>query len=405
MNAPTALEDRIRRGLRDAAAAIPPADPQPQPRHRPQPSGRPRWTFRLAAGAAAMAAVVAAVVFVAGGDDEQTGEVEVGTPDEATPQQQEPPAIEHPVPGQAVVVGTELRTYDAAGAQTGTVDLAPLTDVQGISSDLTGGWVACGMSDRPPAAPSGDAGSGQTTTTVPSGGADPSGSWNDGEIVLESEERIEVPASESFRWFPADGEPVELPWGGLLCMADSVQVVDTPDGPTALYTSMSTGEMVGFGLGAVVLSTGEPREVALPAGVDPNGFYRWSATSNRIALYSVESGLVVFDWTTGQTVATPAIDLGDASDIKLSHDGTSIAAITGDDIAGPSDLVVYDLNTGAERFRETFPTLSLEGAQLAYDGTVVAVGSFYDQPDYPPVTVIDITTGARHTVDAHGLLP
>jgi hypothetical protein len=157
-------------------------------------------------------------------------------------------------------------------------------------------------------------------------------------------------------------------------------------------------------LGAVVLATGEHREIALPADVDPNDFYRWAATSNRVVLHGTESGLVVFDWTTGETVPTAAIDPGDPSDVALSNDGTSMAVIVGD-VARPSDLVIYDLATGAERFRETFPTLATEGAQLSYDGTVVAVGNFYDDVVYPPVTVIDLTTGARHNIDVYGVLP
>jgi hypothetical protein len=390
MNAPTALEDRLRRGLHAAADALPPASPQPR-RGRPRAS-RKRWVAGGIATAAAVAAVVGAVV-VGGRQGEQPSvELEATTPQEGTtadspasPGSPDPvvAATNGMVPGQAVVVGNELRTYGPDGGQTGTLSLAPLDDVQAASSDLAGGWVACGMTSV--AAADAAATSGTTTTTVPAD--EPVGGISDPLI-----------------WYPADRAPIALEEASPVCMASAVRVVDTPEGPTAVYSAFGSA---GFSFRAVVLATGEDRELSIP--LDPTGFYASSASPGRIIVHSDEHGLQLFDLTTGEDLPVAAIDLaspGHVSDIALSPDAASLAVIVGE-VAGPSDLVVYDLATGAELYRETFPLLATEGAELSYDGTKVAVGNYYDGHDdvvYPPVTVIDLATGARHTIDVYGLV-
>lgn len=397
MNAATELEDRIRRGLHAAAEALPPP-PQARPSATPQNGAhtRMRWITATVAGAAAVAAVVAAVV-VAGRDGERGSDVELESPSSPrTPDEpdepDEPDAPEVPeiqsaangmVPGQAVIVGNMLNTYDPAGALVRTVPLAPLENVQSASSDLTGGWVACGMvsaastESRPPG--ESPTSTGAADDTVPGGFSDP------------------------LIWFPQGREPVEL-GSGAMCMADSVRVVDSPEGPTAFYLAWGSDGSIGNNWRAVVLATGQDRELDLP--VDPEGFYRWSTSPGRIIVHSDESGFQLFDISTGESLPVAPIELSGPSDVALAPDATSVAVIVGE-VDGASDLVVYDLATGAERYRETFPDLATEGAQLSYDGTTVAVGNYYEGYDdvvYPPVTIINLATGARHTVDAHGLV-
>ncbi|MGH9213961.1 MAG: YncE family protein [Acidimicrobiales bacterium] len=376
MNAPTQLEDRLRHGLQAAASALPPAEavrgrPGQHQAHPP----RKRWVVVAVSGAAAAAVVVAAVFVANRGEDQpdvrldpvepanipgETGQPEPpgegGDAEEPPAQDTEVEAANGMVPGQAVIVDTELRTYGPDGSQTGTVSLADLGDVQAASSDLAGGWVACGLLD--------------------------------GALV----------------WYPVDGESVTLESTSPMCVADAVRVVDSAEGPTAIYAAMGPGGMMESSFHAVVLATGEDRELALP--IDPQGFYSWSAATGRIALHSDEAGLQVFDLATGESLPVAAIDVGGpASDLVLSPDGTSVALLTGDIVSDATDLVVYDAATGAERYRESF-AMSLEGAQLSYDGTTVAVGNYYDGHDdvvYPPVTVFDVATPeTRHTIDVHG---
>lgn len=372
MNAPTLLEDRLRHGLQAAAAALPPAEEvraRPRPAAHPGPF-RPRWMV-AALGSAAAAAVVAGAVVVAGDGDGQPDvrSDPVGTPgtggQTTEPAPDGPPDLEvtgpanGQVPGQAVVVGDELRTYGPDGAQTGAMSLAPLEQVQAASSDLAGGWVACGMSG---------------------------------------------PAGGQLVWFPQGGEPTPLEGTSVTCMADAVKVIDAPEGPTAVYLGVGPGGSIGSHYAAVVLATGEIRQLTLP--VDPMGFYSWAATTGKAAFYSDATGFQLFDLATGEALPAAAIDPGGpVDDLVLSPDGATVALLTGDIVSPATDLVVYDVATGAELHREAF-AMSLEGAELSYDGTTVAVGNYYDAGDvpYPPVTVIDLSTQARHTIDAHGLV-
>jgi hypothetical protein len=188
-------------------------------------------------------------------------------------------------------------------------------------------------------------------------------------------------------------------------MASSVHVVDSPQGPTAVYTTMTAGnETPGAGpaspmeLRAVVLATGEERRLELPSSgaID---IPRWSVTTERFLNHD-STGLHVYDLATGEELPVPPITLDRTSDVVLAGDGSSMAAITGSP-SGPSEVVVYDLTTGAERFREQLD-MPTEGAELSYDGSTLAYGNYYEGNG--PVTVIDLASGARHTLDAHGLV-
>jgi hypothetical protein len=378
MNAPTQLEDRLRRGLQAAADALPEASLAPslpggdgRPARRDDRANRP-W-MPLVAAVAVVAAATAAFVAVNQPDDSgNDSEVEVATPGEGAQAPHEVRPANGRVPGQAVVVegadGTsDLNTYGPDGAPTGTVDLAPLEDVQVAGSDLQGGWVACGSIYGGP-----DTGEGTPRTDF----------------------------TDQIMWFPAGSEPVVLETRPeSFCIADSMQVVDAPEGPTVVYLAQPYD--AGIALHAIVLATGEQREV--PLRVEATNDSRWAASTGLVVATVDDGPLQLFDLVSGDSLPIAAIDVPRASDIVLSPDATSVALIV--DPTGelePAEVVVYDLATGAERFRETFQ-MNLEGAQLSYDGTTLAVGNWSD--DYGgTTTVIDLASGARHTIDSHGLV-
>lgn len=397
------LEDRLRRGLQAAGEALPAAahEPpvvgegaRPRPSHRAAgrrgarsragggrrrpahraPSGRGRWGATMAAVGVAAAAVVAVVGVVAtrdGGDGTRGGPAVRSAPERQTTTTTAPPHEPGPAngdrPGEAVIRDDVLHAYDDQSRETGTVDLAPLDNIQAASSDLDGGWVVCGDLPVAPAEESG----------LPAG-------------------------ATSFRttlmWFPRDRDPVELQQTSLtMCMADSVQVVDSPEGPTAVYDAFGGGAPVPEGWHAVVLATGADRALDVAPG---GGFRRWAAATDRLAVHVDETGLRLHDLATGAEVPIAPIDIESPSDLSLAPDGTSLAVITGD-VSGPTELVVHDLATGEERFRESM-SMPAEGAQLSYDGERVAFGNWYEGNG--PVTVVDLATGARHTIDTHGLV-
>jgi hypothetical protein len=412
MNAPTPLlEQRLRRGLSAAADAVPPVELTRGGRAGRGPSGRgPRRRWLVVAVGSAAAVVAGALVAAHGGDGGPRDVVTETDTDVAQPGQdtEVAPANGH-VPGQAVVVGDELRTYGPDGAQTGAVSLAPLEDVQAVSSDLTGGWVGCGLTTPP--ADSGGQASDTSFGEDPGTGATPSG--EDPGTERAAREASAMPGegtgagADSLLWFPADGEPTPLTSTSTFCSADAVQVVDAPEGPTAIYDSFrpvdpedpdqATGE-----LHAVVLSTGEDR----PLGIDfEPGDAMWAVSTGRLLVQDT-GGVRLLDIATGDELPLGDVTIDrSSSDLVLSPDATSAAWLTGDPMQDATDLVVVDLATGAERYRETFP-MSLEGAQLSYDGTTVAVGNFYeghDAVEYPPVTVFDLADPqARRTIDVHG---
>jgi hypothetical protein len=411
----TDLEERLRRGLGAAGEALPPAAHEPPV--APGPPGPPgsdggsgrrshAWHRRVLGAAAlvmAGALATAGVVAARGNGDEQPV-VRSGAETTERPTTTEPHVVRPTngmVPGQAVVVGSELRTYGTDGTQTGTVDLSRFTNVQSASSDLDGGWVVCGsreLSDSEVAEIQReiDAEVRRQRDQAP----DETPTPPDGEAVPELEADLESmrPAThtDELVWFPAGGDPVVLDEAAM-CVADSVHVVDSADGPIAVVGGLDAGDGGPmFGVRAIVLATGEERELPFPGS---NDLLRWSVTTDRLVTAGPD-GFHLYDLATGDELPMAAIDAGDPSDIVLAPDGASVAVIIGG-ASGPTDVSVYDVATGAQRFTEHL-AMAAEGAQLSYDGTTLAYGNYYD--DYGPFTVVDLASGARHTIDAHGVV-
>jgi hypothetical protein len=446
MTPPTPLEDRLRRGLHAAADALPeaPFDPPVPDGARPSRAGRSttrRWVPRAAA-VAAIALGAGALVTIADpdqGNDGSGADVSTATPGQAPARPRSPNGR---VPGRAVLVNpddplngtSEIRTYGPDGTATGTVDLAPVSFVQAAASDLDGGWVICGeipWGENPPPELPGD------TWEDVMEALDEARTWGDAMVATPADEvppeatttttaaptsivTAPVPAETpeavasdpafsptqtAAVWFPADSEPVVLE-GGLGgipggCMADSMQVVDSPEGPIML-----TPKLIGMeaGMKAVVLESGQIRE--LPLRVPLTGAVpRWSVTAGRGVITTADGGVRLVDLASGADLPVAPIDVSGASDVAISQDGASVAVLYDPSGSGleSSEVVVYDLATGAERFRET-GAMGLEGAQLSYDGTTLAYGGHDGNGVDVPVTVVDLATGARHTLDAHGLL-
>jgi hypothetical protein len=299
------------------------------------------------------------------------------------------------VPGGAVVVGNQLRTYGADGTQTGTMELARFTDVRSASSDLDGGWVVCGRHPLTPA--EAEQARREAREQV-------------AEIPEEEQARIEAEAGvrlseldgptarDELVWYPAGREPVVVDESAL-CADDSVHVVDSADGPIAVVGTMDLGDPAGgmrYTARAIVLATGQERELPFPGS---SQLVRWSVTSDRL-LTAGPDGFGLYDMATGGELPMAAIDAGAPSDVVLAPDGASVAVISGA-ASGPTDVSVYEVATGEQRFTERLP-MGAEGAELSYDGTTLAYGNYYDR--YGPFTVVDLASGARHTIEAHGVL-
>jgi hypothetical protein len=203
-------------------------------------------------------------------------------------------------------------------------------------------------------------------------------------------------------WYPAGGEPQELTIDGHapVCSENSVQVVDSADGPMVLIGGLSLGgpQAGDVRLDGIVLATGEARDLPVPhmTGLPS----QWSATTGRVLTYVDGGSLQLFDLDSGEALPIAAIDPGAISDMALAHDGKSAAVMVGS-IDGPDEVVVYDLATGAVTFRRSFE-MSIEGDSMTYDGTTVAVGSYYNENG--PITVVDLATGAEHTVASGGVV-
>ena len=210
-----------------------------------------------------------------------------------------------------------------------------------------------------------------------------------------------APQSNAYRYRPGE-KPAPLSVS-VLCVADSLGVTEVGGTDVLVYVSPAT-----FSLQRLDLATG----AATALSIDMTSQLPGSASvgGGRLATFG-DDGLALWDLATGDPVAVGPVDLpvraADAtsglftSNLVLSPDGTTLAALVGDSSAA-SDVVVVDLASGGEIFRRTVST-SMEGANLSYDGTTVAVGNFYD--GYGPVQIYDLATGAQRTVDAHGILP
>jgi hypothetical protein len=379
------------------------------------------------ATAASLAAVAGAAVVLTGGDgaDDNPSEVATASSAPATSGPHELRTINGMVPGQATTDsdGDALHVFGPDGHESGTVDLGAMTDTQAAASDLEGGWVVCGMVEMPAGGEpggSGDPVAGTApTSSVPAGTAPtssvPAGTAPTSSVPVGPDgARSGVPTAEAtaeldaggwgdrLTWYPAEGEPRELEIDGHppICSENSVQVVDSADGPLALIAGLSIGgpQAGAAQLHGLVLATGEVRELPVPAL--GGSVTQWSATTGRVLAYTEGVGLQMFDLDSGHVLSSIDIDLDDISDLALAHDGKSAAVMTGS-TDGPDEVVVYDLATGAETFRRSFD-MSTEGDSMSYDGTTLAVGSYYHE--HGPLTVIDLATGAEHTVAAGGVV-
>lgn len=431
----TELEDRLRSGLRAAAEALPPApaavpapaDETAVPPHRPHrlrtsalARAPRRWARPAVAAAVTLAAVAGTAVILTrdgtgdgDGDRDRTevaGEPSTSSTTTAPPHQVR--MLNGMVPGQATADrdGTALRTFGPDGQPTGSVELG-MTNVQAAASDLDGGWVVCGLMENPEAGQpvdpeelareaeaQGDPSGGATApTTVPANG----GEAGTTPPTIEASEIVEAPVLERLAWYPADGPPVPLTIDGgtPMCSENSVQVVDSADGPMALIGGFSFGgETPSVRLDGIVLATGEHREIPVPNLPGLPG--RWSATTGR-AIANIDGiGLRLYDLERGEELPIAAIDPGPISHMALAHDGKTVAVLKGE-IEGPDEAIVYDLATGAEIYRRSFD-MSIEGDELSYDGKTLAVGSYYTADG--PITVIDLATGAEHTIAAGGVI-
>jgi hypothetical protein len=379
-------------------------------------------------------------VVALGGDDSDDQVADIADADEpttTTAAPYTPRVVNGSVPGRALATGSELLTFAADGTPTGSVDMAPLEHVHSATSDLDGGWVACGTGPyrtfeelNPDLSPEeladleaelegvkdevrdevreaqeqGSSGTTSTTsTTVFAADAAPT-SPDDTVAELEvSEVRGGWPSM--LVWFPAGRDPIVLDDNLALpgCIASTVQVVDSPDGPVLLLGGVSFGEAGGDmhpRLDGVVLATGERREYDVPPldGLPTD----WSVTTGKALTHIDGVGLQLFDLATNEQVPTAAIDPGGIGGLALAHDGETAAVLTRDDgVLDSVEAIVYDLASGDELFRRSF-AMSPEGDQLSYDGTTLAVGNFYDR--YGPVTVIDVATGVEHTIGGHGVV-
>jgi hypothetical protein len=446
MNAPHPLEERLRTGLRAAAAEVPPApDTIPASGERvvrlrslglvPQAGSRRRRAVVALATAAALAALGGTVVVLAGdgGDADRTADIaDSDQPTTTTAAPYTPRVVNGRVPGRALGTESKLHTFAADGTPTGTVDLAPMEYVHSATSDLDGGWVACGsgpyrtfeelnpgvspeeraeleeqleaVKDEVRAGQEQEQGSSGTPSTTAIA-ADPApGSPDDTVPVLEATGEVTGGWPYMMVWYPAGRDPIVLDdnLGFAGCMSSTVQVVDSPDGPVLLQGGVSFGEDGGDmhpRLDGVVLATGERREYAVPP-LDGLPMH-WSVTTGKALTYIDGEGLQLFDLATEEQLPTAAIDPGAIGGLALSHDGRTAAVLTREEGAVSVEAVVYDLVSGVELFRKSF-AMSPEGDELSYDGTTLAVGNFYDR--YGPVTVIDVATGAEHTIDGHGVV-
>jgi hypothetical protein len=323
------------------------------------PLERPRRSSRgwaVAAAAAAVAVVLAMSALTRDGDD--TNVTTRPGPSTTTRDPGDTDGADMPFepakPGSVVVTGAELRTFRPDGQPNETHSLAPILNVQSVTSDGHGGYVACG----------------------------------DG--------------GDATFWFRPGRDPKALSINAT-CTADALHVTSIDDREVLGYISQGTGQ---FEL--LDLTTGETS----PTPVD--GWpATWSAGGGRVAGMR-DDGLEAWDLATGEQIPVGPVPFPAhpvslpvsypegpiTSNVALSTDGATVAALIGEVAGGPSDVVVADLATGAELFRATVP-VNVEGGQLAYDGTTVAVGSYYDSP----VHIFDVATGAEATVNAHGTFP
>ncbi len=147
----------------------------------------------------------------------------------------------------------------------------------------------------------------------------------------------------------------------------------------------------------------------LPVDVGSAGLADVAVGGGRLALLT-DTGLQLWDLATGEPVAIAPVDLPirsatgvgpRTSDLELSPDGTTLAALVSHDDSATLDLMVVDLASGSELLSRPAAAIE-EGTQMSFDGTSVVVGNFYDGH---VMTVIDVATGAERAIDTNGTLP
>src|SRR5262249_23097800 len=146
-------------------------------------------------------------------------------------------------------------------------------------------------------------------------------------------------------WFPTGRDPVDLKVDGHspTCMSNSMRVVDSADGPMVIFVDQAITAN-GLKLSGLVLATGKTRHL-LDVGSGDVMPDAWAATSSRVIVQSDGAGLQLFDLATGHELPLPTLDLGTPSELELSPDGKTLAALVGEP-DGPLELTVYDLTTG-----------------------------------------------------------
>lgn len=390
---PVDRRERMRRALAaHIDADAPPGPPRPPgppvEDRRARRGGRGRSWLGAAVVAGAAAAVAVGVVVARDGGDAPTS-VRSAATTETTAAPVEPRPANGAAPGRAVVIEDVLHTYDDQGRETGTTALSELSEVSSISSDLAGGWVACG--EHP------DWANADETA---------SGGW----FADEADEPPLYLGVSRLVWFPEGGEPVVLRTPVEPdCSAGSVQVVDSPAGPTAVYRSrgysetelrvMGPAEAAKLGWHAFTLGNGTDTRLPFPLPTGPVWSARppWAAATGRLLVQDVD-GYHLYDLDTLEALPTPPLDVTPKA-FGLSPDGTSAATVTvtADQVG---ELAVYDLATGARTFEQR---IDMAGSivQLSYDGSVAAVASSSDGAS-GTVTVVDLASGSHHTLDVYG---
>ena len=260
--------------------------------------------------------------------------------------------------------------------------------MQSVVPDRHGGWIACG--DR--------------TDSVPVLDGDqpvPVETWQDAEAQLDELEEelgeLEATAAQPtvYRFRPGrEPEPIGI---APICASDALGVTLVDGREMLFYVSPA-----GLTVEEFDLTSGTSSPLAVDVGTPLPGHA--AVGGGRIAVLD-DTGLRVWDLATGEPVAAAAdlpmtANLNEArgtSELALSPDGTTLAALVGD--LSSSEVAVVDLATGAELFRTAVPQ-SVEGDQLSYDGTSVAVGNYYEENG--PVRIFDVATGAERTIGADG---
>ena len=387
-----AHEDRLRRGLREAADALPADDlaygfvvgpdgggpggpsrrvvrrPGFGPGHRRRAPVADRRAVALAAAAALVAGALGFAARWATEPSPDGGEAgEPATPEDGTLGRIGDGITRDPsgdgtnlgalqnVTGRAVVVGRSLLTSNAEGQTIGRRSLAPLESVVAIASDTEGGWVACGP-DRP------------------------------------------APV-----WYPANAVPVELD-RPVACEADALSVTRTLDGPALVYEEPHTGD--GGRLGTRLLDADRPAvgDAGLGiAGLATDGWGAWSASWDEVVAETPD-GLRMYTLDGEEREVGIEVD-GDMATLRAAmaftpspEDATfspAVAAVVAapgaTEVRPAAEVVVWDLASGVVLWSDAVAAPA-EDVALSFDGVTVA----FAVPGESPVAV-DLDTGERRT--------